>query len=105
MPLLNAKHEHDGGAGLGKLGPSGSFKGIASGSYEFELSKFNTVTILILEDQIAALVDGKMVYEGMYGGIDTSGETVYKEHILGANETAVCEFDNFKLWDLKAINP
>jgi tetratricopeptide (TPR) repeat protein len=74
------------------------FKG-ASG--EYDLANSNAVTLIVLGDQIAAFIDGNLVYTAM----DPDGSAVYAYQALSANYTAQCEYDNFKIWDLRGLDP
>ena len=60
----------------------------------------NFVTLIYLEDQIAALVNGQLVYTTF----DPDGSAVYAHHGFAAEKTIVCEFDNYKLWDLSGVD-
>ncbi|MBI9051834.1 MAG: protein kinase [Anaerolineaceae bacterium] len=67
-------------------------------------SNVNTVTLLILGDQITAFVNGKLIYTT----VNPDGSIVYSHHSLGAygatERAHVCEFDNYKYWDLSGVD-
>jgi basic membrane lipoprotein Med (substrate-binding protein (PBP1-ABC) superfamily) len=68
---------------------------------EYDLAKSNTVTLIILGDQIAAFIDENLAYTA----IDPDGSAVYTYQALSASYTAQCEYDNFKIWDLRGFDP
>ena len=68
---------------------------------EYDLSNSNAVTLIVLGDQITAFIDGNLVYTAM----DPNGSAVYAYQTLSANYTAQCEYDNFKIWDLRGLDP
>jgi tetratricopeptide (TPR) repeat protein len=59
-------------------------------------SKASTVTLFILEDQITAFHNGKIIF----ATLDPDGSVVYTHHALSAYGGNVCEYDNYKYWDL-----
>ncbi|MCJ7625471.1 MAG: hypothetical protein MUO76_18390, partial [Anaerolineaceae bacterium] len=69
----------------------------------FDQTKSNTVTLIILGDQIAAFLNGQIAY----ATLKPDGSVVYTNTSLAATYTIVCEYDNYKLWDLSGleINP
>lgn len=58
-----------------------------------------TIRFILVGDQAAAFLDGKLVYAARIPG----GGDVYQEPRFGANLGATCEFDDFKLWDLTSL--
>jgi len=70
------------------------------GSGTFDVTKSHTVTLIILGDQIAAFLDGQLAYTAL----EPLGSAVYKEQRLSASYTIVCEYDNYKLWDLGSVH-
>ena len=60
----------------------------------------NFVTLIYLEDQIAALVNGQLVYTTS----DPDGSAVYSHHGFSAEKTILCEFDNYRFWDLTGVD-
>ncbi|MFC2063626.1 hypothetical protein ACFLXB_00820, partial [Chloroflexota bacterium] len=66
----------------------------------FDETKTNTVTLVNLGEQIAAFMDGQIVYtilsaRGMGTGV---------QNTFAAGGTIACEFDNYKLWDLSGLD-
>jgi tetratricopeptide (TPR) repeat protein len=72
---------------------------IPEGKSTFDISKSNTVTVIILGDQITAFINGQIAYTAF----DPDGSVIYSHQNLGANSTIECEFDNYKLWDLSGM--
>ncbi|MFZ5819816.1 MAG: tetratricopeptide repeat protein [Chloroflexota bacterium] len=70
----------------------------AIGKYDLENS--NAVTLIILGDQIAAFIDGSLAYTVL----DPDGSAVFTSQALSAYYTAQCEYDNFKIWDLRGVD-
>jgi serine/threonine protein kinase len=62
----------------------------------FEVSNPNIVTLIVLGEQITALVDGQILYTAL----DPDGSAFYYRHVLAAETNIGCEFDNYKIWDL-----
>ncbi len=60
----------------------------------------NTATFIYLAGKIAAFVNGQLVYTTL----DPDGSAVYTHHTFSAEKTIVCEFDNYKLWDLSRVD-
>jgi tetratricopeptide (TPR) repeat protein len=73
---------------------------IAESKSRFDVSKSNTVTVIILGDRIAAFVDGQLAYTAL----DPDGGAFYTNQNLSANATIGCEYDNFKIWDLSGMD-
>ncbi len=67
---------------------------------KYDLAKSNAVTLIILGDQIAAFVDGDLIYTVL----DPAGSALFTNQGLSANYTAQCEYDNFKIWDLSEMD-
>jgi serine/threonine protein kinase len=80
--------------------PTGDWVTMTSATSGFNFSTSNTATIIILGNQIAAFINDRL----MYTALDSRVGMSYRKHWLGANG-AVCEFDNYKLWDLANITP
>lgn len=62
----------------------------------YDISRSNTATIIILGDQIAGFINGKLAYTVL----DPAGSAIYTRQSLSANTTIGCEYDDFKIWDL-----
>ena len=67
---------------------------------EYEDLKTNTVTLIIIGNQIATLVNGKIVYMAL----DPAGNVVYTNQHIEADIKTACEYDNYKFWDLSGVN-
>jgi hypothetical protein len=72
---------------------------IAESHLSFDITKPSNVTVVILEGQIAVFMHGQLAYTA----IDPDGSAIYSRQILSADQSAVCEFDNYKLWDLSGV--
>jgi hypothetical protein len=79
----------------------GNYERIGISDGRFNFSNFNTVTVIVLGKQIAIYVNAQPAL----AALDPEGSDVYTEQSLGAYQYQVCEFDNFKLWDLTDIQP
>ncbi len=66
----------------------------------FDDSRSNTVSLIILGDQIAVFINGQMAYTV----IDPDGSAIYTHQNLSANPTIACEYDNYKIWDLSGVD-
>jgi hypothetical protein len=68
----------------------------------YDLEKWTTVTALVLGKDIAVLVNDELVLDV----IDPQGGATYTAHsFLATGEANVCEFDNFRIWDLRVLKP
>jgi hypothetical protein len=67
---------------------------------EYEDLKINAFTLIIIGDQIVTLVNGKIVYTA----IDPAGNAMYTDQHIEADIEAICEYDNFKIWDLSNVD-
>ena len=65
----------------------------------FEVLNSNTVTLIVLGEQISVSVNGQMAYSIL----DPDGSALYISHGLAA-EANKCEFDNYKIWDLSEVD-
>jgi tetratricopeptide (TPR) repeat protein len=90
----------DGHATLARYIHPDRFEDFEGAIGEYDLAKSNTVTLIILGDQIAAFVDGNLAYTVL----DPDGSAVFTSQALSANYTAQCEYDNFKIWDLSGVD-
>jgi hypothetical protein len=63
-------------------------------------ARASTVTLFILEDRIAAFIDGKIIFTAR----DPDGSVVYTQHALATYGGNVCEYDNYKYWDLSGVD-
>ena len=60
----------------------------------------NNALLIYLGDQVAAFINGKLAYIAH----DSLGSAIYSYHSLSANYTIRCEYDNYKIWDLSAVD-
>ena len=88
----------NGQAFLGHYVSPEEFPEIASSTFEKEI--FNKVTLIILGDQIAAFLNGQIAY----ATLDPGGSVVYTNQGLASSQKIVCEFDYYKLWDLRKVD-
>jgi tetratricopeptide (TPR) repeat protein len=67
-------------------------------SLDFSSSK--VVTLIVIGDQVALFVDGQIMSTALYpyGSVD------YAYQGLGADLSATCEFDNYKIWNLSGVD-
>ena len=95
---LNLAFSSSGQAGLGHLVyPDVPEIAVAKGTFDF--SKSTTITLLILGEQITSFINGELAYTIQ----NPDGSPVFVNQQLSANYTAVCEYDNYKFWDLEEI--
>lgn len=73
---------------------------LAETKNEFDFSTINKITIIILGDQIAAFVNGQIIYTAL----DPNGNVDYSYQSFAAEDSVTCEFDNYKIWDLDVID-
>ncbi len=66
----------------------------------FDFSVSNKVTLVFLGDQIAAFINGELAYTIL----DPDGSTHYYSQDLAAEDSVICEFDNYKLWNLSGVD-
>jgi len=66
----------------------------------FDSTRPNTVSLIVLKDQIAAFINRKP----LYAVLDPVGSEPFLRHGLSAEQNAVCEFDNFKIWSLEGLD-
>jgi len=71
---------------------------IASAS--FDKTKSNLIRLFVLENQIAAFVNGQLAYTAQ----NPHGSTVYFGNNLSAYNGITCEFDNYMIWDLSEVD-
>jgi hypothetical protein len=104
-------------------GLGGSFKSIATGFYftsgssnlalsvlegtqedlaysPFDVSKSNTVTLVVLGDQIGAFFNGQFAYNVL----DPDVSAIYTNATFAASHNIACEYDNYKFWDLSGVD-
>jgi hypothetical protein len=72
----------------------------AFAAYKYDETITNKVTLIILGDQIAAFMNGDL----MYTTLNPDGVVNFTDQILSANGAISCEFDNYRLWDLSGVN-
>ncbi len=84
---------------LSKL--EGSGKDFATA--KFDPSKSNTIVLIVLGDQIGAFLNGQPAYSVLAPGM----ASMYSDAIFAASYSIVCEYDNYKFWDLSGteFNP
>jgi len=74
-------------------------------SYNFDSSKANTVTLISLGDKFAVFINGQFA---TYATLDLENSTDYGGHLgnqfFQSINAAVCEFDNYKYWDLTELD-
>jgi hypothetical protein len=82
--------------------PPGSGVGndLIIGSIKINSSYSNTVTIIVLNDQISVFVNGQLAFTAL----DPEGSAVYKNVNFEADFQMTCEFDNYKIWDLSGVD-
>ena len=86
---------------LGRNVWPGDYERIAISQTTFDFSNFNTVTVVVLGNEIAVYINA----EPALAMVDPRGSEVYTEQTLGGYAYQVCEFDDFKLWDLTGLQP
>jgi hypothetical protein len=59
-----------------------------------------TVMLIVLGDQIAAFLNGQVAFTAL----DPDLSADYTHQSLAATYTIVCEFDNFRVWDLRGVD-
>lgn len=83
--------------GQAELWGSGIEKVVTS---NFDVSKTNKYTLISFGDQIAAFINAQFVATIP----KPEGATIYEERFFNATDVIVCEFDNYKIWDLSGAN-
>ena len=86
---------------LGRSVWPGNYERIAISQTTFDFSNFNTVTVVVLGNEIAVYINA----EPAIAMVDPEGSEVYTEQTLGGYAYQVCEFDDFRLWDLTGVRP
>jgi len=66
----------------------------------YDSTRPNTVSLIVLKDQIAAFINRKP----LYAVLDPLGSEPFLLHSLNASENAVCEYDSFKIWSLEGLD-
>jgi tetratricopeptide (TPR) repeat protein len=66
----------------------------------FDSSISNNVKLFILGDQIAAFINGQLAYTA----INPNGRVVYLSNTFAGANKVLCEFNNYKLWDLSGVD-
>lgn len=97
---LSPGFSSDGSAWVGHYVHPDQYPDLASSSDRFDFSKTSTVTLVFLGQQIAALINGQLAYTA----VDSTGSDIYIRQEFGANFTIGCEYDNYKIWDLSAVD-
>lgn len=67
----------------------------------FDATRTNAVVLIILGDQIATFINGQIAFTA----INPNGSVVYAQQQLSGYGTTGCEFDNYKIWDLRGLDP
>ena len=67
---------------------------------DFDVTQTNVIKLINLGYQFAAFINGQVAYVSQ----DPGGRADYTHLQLSAYNSAVCEFDNYKLWDLSGVN-
>jgi len=60
----------------------------------------NTAMLIVLGDQIAAFLNGQIAFTAL----DPDMSADYTNQNLTATYTIVCEFDNYRFWDLRGVD-
>jgi hypothetical protein len=87
-----------GSAALSHYVDADNYLDFASAAYDFTRS--NTMTLIVLRDQIAGFLNGDL----LYAVLEPLGSGVYSNHSLAAEQSVLCEFDNFKFWSLEGLD-
>jgi hypothetical protein len=66
----------------------------------YDETKTNTAMLIVVGDQIAAFLNGQIAFTAL--GPDLSAGYTWQR--LVATYTIVCEFDNYKFWDLRGVD-
>jgi len=66
----------------------------------YDETRPNTAMLIVLGDQIAAFLNGQIAF----AALDPDLSADYNSQTLTATYTIVCEFDNYKLWDLSGVD-
>lgn len=66
----------------------------------FDKSKTNTITLIVLKEQIVVFINKNLAYTV----IDPGWNAEYNALNLSAYGSITCEYDNVKLWDLSNMN-
>ncbi len=82
---------------LGHLVSQDNYPTIASSTYIEKT--INKVKLVVLEDKIAVFVNDEIAFVTL----DPDGSVAYPYQGLAASHTIVCEYDNYKLWDLSGV--
>jgi len=65
-------------------------------SYNYDVSKSNMVTIIRFGDRITGFINRQL----MYTALNIEKNIIFGEQFFQSTNGAVCEFDNYKYWDL-----
>jgi hypothetical protein len=69
-------------------------------SVKYDETIINKVTLIILGDQIAAFMNGQLAYTLL----NPDGSVNFSRQGFMGSSTIACEFDNYKLWDLRGLD-
>jgi hypothetical protein len=69
-------------------------------SSTFDVLKSNTITLIVLGDQIGAFFNGQIAYSILNPDV----RAIYSKTSFAANNNIVCEYDNYKFWDLSGVD-
>jgi len=88
--------------GVTKLSPYNNLvhQHVDSAQSTLDVSKSNTVMLIALGDKHAVFVNGQIAF----AALDPFGSAIYQHYGLSANYTIVCEYDNYKFWDLTSLD-
>jgi|GEM_PF-4407530 len=68
--------------------------------FNYDMEVFNNLTLIFLDHQIATLLNGQLLYTVP----NPDGEIFYSAQVLAAHTNGVCEYDNFRIWDLNDMD-
>ncbi|MDO9088274.1 MAG: tetratricopeptide repeat protein [Anaerolineaceae bacterium] len=72
---------------------------LAEGLYNYIDDQPNEVLIIVIEDQISVFANDQL----LYSFFDQEGSLVYNQQSLVADAYNICEFDNYKIWNLEGV--
>ena len=74
------------------------FEDLAIGD-TFDVSGFNTFTLVVVGDEIAGFINGEVAYTAN----NPDGRVVFTQQEFQGGGDGDCEFDNYKIWDLSKV--
>ena len=72
---------------------------IAEASYQYLEDQPNKGHVIVVEDQISVFLNDQLVFSF----IDPQGSVVYNFQSVSAEWGVICEFDNYKIWNLDGL--